>query len=84
MLDFDGRVALVTGAGRGLGYAYAECLAKWGAFVVVHGVAAAWPRIAAAFPEPRAETPRQVAQPAQSENWPQRSLAGSRRHRHET
>lgn len=40
MLDFDGRVALVTGAGRGLGYAYAEGLAKRGAFVVVHDVGA--------------------------------------------
>jgi NAD(P)-dependent dehydrogenase (short-subunit alcohol dehydrogenase family) len=34
-------VALVTGAGRGLGCAYAEDLARRGAFVVVHDVGAA-------------------------------------------
>jgi NAD(P)-dependent dehydrogenase (short-subunit alcohol dehydrogenase family) len=33
---FDGRVAIVTGAGRGLGAAYARALAARGAFVVVH------------------------------------------------
>jgi len=39
---FDGRVAIVTGAGRGLGAAYARLLAGRGAAVVVHdaGVAA--------------------------------------------
>src|SRR2546425_13362869 len=39
---FDGQVAIVTGAGRGLGAAYARLLAGRGAAVVVHdaGVAA--------------------------------------------
>lgn len=41
MMEFTGQVALVTGAGRGLGRAYAEGLARRGAFVVVHDVGAA-------------------------------------------
>jgi NAD(P)-dependent dehydrogenase (short-subunit alcohol dehydrogenase family) len=36
VIDFAGQVALVTGAGRGLGRAYARLLAERGATVVVH------------------------------------------------
>jgi 3-oxoacyl-[acyl-carrier protein] reductase len=34
----DGQVALVTGAGRGLGYAFADTLARCGARVALHGM----------------------------------------------
>jgi NAD(P)-dependent dehydrogenase (short-subunit alcohol dehydrogenase family) len=40
MIRFDGQVALVTGAGRGIGFAYASLLAERGATVVIHDVGA--------------------------------------------
>lgn len=40
MISFDGQVALITGAGRGIGLAYAKLLAERGAVVVVHDVGA--------------------------------------------
>lgn len=36
MIDFDGQVIVVTGAGRGLGQAYADLLASRAALVAVH------------------------------------------------
>ncbi len=39
-MDFKGRVVLITGAGGGLGRAYALAFAKWGAHVVVNDLGA--------------------------------------------
>lgn len=40
MIRFDGQVALITGAGRGIGFAYAKLLAERGAVAVIHDVGA--------------------------------------------
>jgi NAD(P)-dependent dehydrogenase (short-subunit alcohol dehydrogenase family) len=70
-VDLHGRVAIVTGAGRGLGRAYAEALATAGASVVVNDAdARAAAEVAeklvaaggAAIPAPGAVGPSEVAQ----------------------
>jgi NAD(P)-dependent dehydrogenase (short-subunit alcohol dehydrogenase family) len=70
-VDLNGRVAIVTGAGRGLGRAYAEALAAAGAAVVVNDADADAAREAAdkiaavggaAVAEPGAVGPAEVAE----------------------
>ena len=53
--DFGGKVAVVTGAGGGIGQAYAEALAGSGAFVVVADIDVADPGSAAAMAAPAGE-----------------------------
>src|SRR5688500_16194818 len=48
-MELSGKVAIVTGAGRGLGRAYAEALARNGAKVVVNDVDAAAEEVAASI-----------------------------------
>lgn len=40
MVDFNGRVVLITGAGRGLGFAYARCMGQLGAMVLIQDIGA--------------------------------------------
>ena len=40
MANFDGQVAVITGAGRGMGRAHAELLAERGATVIVQDILA--------------------------------------------
>lgn len=40
MVDFSGRVVLITGAGRGLGFAYARSLAQLGSLVLIQDAGA--------------------------------------------
>ena len=54
MFRLDGRVALVTGASRGLGFAMAEALAAFGATVILNGRDEATLEVAADGCGPRA------------------------------
>ncbi|MEN6670362.1 SDR family NAD(P)-dependent oxidoreductase [Psychrobacter sp. B38] len=40
MIDFKGQVVLITGAARGLGFAYARCIAELGATVLIQDIGA--------------------------------------------
>ena len=46
---FTGKVALITGAGRGMGQSHAELLAERGASVIVHDINEAWAEETAAL-----------------------------------
>ncbi|NYD91220.1 SDR family NAD(P)-dependent oxidoreductase [Sphingomonas melonis] len=58
MINFYGRVILITGAARGLGFAYARCLAEAGATVLLQDVGA--------DRDGRGEDPRIVAEAART------------------
>lgn len=40
MVDFNGQVVLITGAGRGLGFSYARCIGQLGATVLIQDIGA--------------------------------------------
>ena len=68
--DFDGRGALVTGAGSGIGEACAVMLAERGARVVVADIdSAAGERVAAAIGETATPFTVDISDPASARRW---------------
>lgn len=52
-MNFAGKTAVITGAGRGLGFVYAQALARRGANVVVSDIGADRLGSGAIMPSPR-------------------------------